>query len=349
MGRKRELKCALPTEEEALENFSGDLKRMKVCSGKQVRHRKEEIASTFEKRYNFTFSNSTYRKFEVHLCRPTRITEDFMKRQPDEFFELASPITEKLSRAELKKNYILVDEGSDDNRIIGMKLYRAFSRNEIKILENGVRWQYKQIGEGKRGGWLGWFQRTMAHIKSNFNRGPYFSKHFGMYKKTNPCPMLIAKTELYKDLYLQFLERTKPFWDYLTKVIELKFPDVYRYLMKVRETLERLHPELLQYCAGLFPSVAINIGAEGYSVCTVPHRDFDSLNGICCVLPFGDFVRGGELNLAENGIKLENGAGDILLFDSKQVHFNSEVTGVRSSITLFIDSAFDKWIRDNAQ
>ena len=72
---------------------------------------------------------------------------------------------------------------------------------------------------------------------------------------------------------------------------------------------------------------------------TTPHYDhMDRPDGLCCVVPFGDF-RGGDLVFRDLGFRIKFEAGDVLFFQSQQLlHENMPVTdGDRQSIVFCSD------------
>ena len=79
---------------------------------------------------------------------------------------------------------------------------------------------------------------------------------------------------------------------------------------------------------------------------TIAHRDSMDKN-ICLVFPIGDF-QGGDLCLYEPGIRVPLSPGDVLVFPSGNItHFNLGYLGVRHSMVLHTDSAFDGWVDHN--
>jgi hypothetical protein len=89
-----------------------------------------------------------------------------------------------------------------------------------------------------------------------------------------------------------------------------------------------------------FLSLVINI-----NVATLAHRDAkDKL--LCLVLAVGRFS-GGGLVLKEQGLVVELGHGDFVVFTSGDTtHFNLEYVGERASLVLHTDGGFDKWKDD---
>ena len=75
---------------------------------------------------------------------------------------------------------------------------------------------------------------------------------------------------------------------------------------------------------------------------TVAHRDANDKH-ICVVMAIGDF-QGADLCLVEPGLRVPISSGDIFVFRSAEVtHFNLAYKGVRHSIVLHTDAAYDAW------
>jgi len=89
-----------------------------------------------------------------------------------------------------------------------------------------------------------------------------------------------------------------------------------------------------------FVSLVLNI-----NVATRGHRDGQDKD-FCVVLPIGDF-KGGELVMKEQGIVVELGQGDWIMFTSAHTtHFNMPYEGRRASLVLHSDKAMEQWVRD---
>ena len=86
-----------------------------------------------------------------------------------------------------------------------------------------------------------------------------------------------------------------------------------------------------------FLSLVVNLNIRSEA-----HRDSMDKN-ICLVIPIGNF-KGGELVLVEQGLVLELGSGDVVVFRSGEAtHFNMDYEGERASFVLHTDWNMDTW------
>lgn len=119
----------------------------------------------------------------------------------------------------------------------------------------------------------------------------------------------------------------------LSLQLENYLPEEYQILVKLQESL----PAGYIASAPPFLSLVVNVNIR-----TEAHRDVKDKN-ICMVIPIGDF-QGGELVLVEQGLVLELGNGDVVVFRSAEsTHFNLDYSGKRASFVLNTDSHMDSW------
>jgi hypothetical protein len=86
-----------------------------------------------------------------------------------------------------------------------------------------------------------------------------------------------------------------------------------------------------------FLSLVVNLNIRSEA-----HKDRMDKN-VCLVIPIGDFS-GGELVLVEQGLVLELGSGDLVVFRSAEAtHFNLDYTGERASMVLHTDKNISTW------
>ena len=82
-----------------------------------------------------------------------------------------------------------------------------------------------------------------------------------------------------------------------------------------------------------------------FNVSTKGHRDGKDLKA-CLVMPIGTF-QGGELCLAEPGLVIPLGSGDVFIFPSCLItHFNLLYTGMRASMVCHTDKEGTRWSYD---
>lgn len=94
--------------------------------------------------------------------------------------------------------------------------------------------------------------------------------------------------------------------------------------------------------SSVFAGFALNIGVQ-----TLPHRDAFDLKQFCVVLSFGD-AEGGDLCLAEAGLRFELRAGDVVAFMSAQLtHFNLPFSGRRLTIVCYTERSLEAWLHGN--
>ena len=65
----------------------------------------------------------------------------------------------------------------------------------------------------------------------------------------------------------------------------------------------------------------------------------DYKNGLCFVIPFGNWIIGGQLIFPDINLEVELSSGDLICFQSHSLsHFVNDFEGERNSIVLFCDN-----------
>ncbi|KAJ3120915.1 hypothetical protein HK098_004127 [Nowakowskiella sp. JEL0407] len=303
-----------------------------------------------------------YRDFAVRIINPVRLADSLRKQQPDEFLELSDKIQPRLTRPPRNSNIIVFD--ATRSKIVDIKLDEVFSFNSAKPLLNLVKLlmkdhvtaQYKRfrktnemkinidklMAETKGLELVEAFIRLKMEemILKGVIRGYYYSIHLGLFAYYSTAPYVTSETKQIGKAFLRFLGATQNYWNTLAEILERVFPSVYEKFRKIKDSLS---PDFQKYCIGPFTTIAINYGIPNFSAVTCAHRDLNDLpEGICCVIPLGRFV-GGALDLIEHGIHILNSAGDVIMFDSRSLHENTEVlSGIRYSLTCYVGEGFDK-------
>lgn len=114
-------------------------------------------------------------------------------------------------------------------------------------------------------------------------------------------------------------------------------PDEYEVLMELVDSI----PGGYQPPVPPFLSLVVNL-----NICSEAHRDSMDKKNICMVIPIGSF-EGGELVLVEQGLVLEVGNGDVVVFRSgESTHFNLDYSGQRASFVLHTDREMVSWQKD---
>lgn len=113
-------------------------------------------------------------------------------------------------------------------------------------------------------------------------------------------------------------------------------PDEYEVLMELVDSIQGGY----QPPVPPFLSLVVNLNIRSEA-----HRDSMDKN-ICMVIPIGSF-EGGELVLVEQGLVLEVGNGDVVVFRSgESTHFNLDYSGQRASFVLHTDRGMVSWQKD---
>ena len=146
------------------------------------------------------------------------------------------------------------------------------------------------------------------------HRGSHLSRHYCIW-----CPYAkqpFVSTEFHKDGEgaKEFMNRNSDLYTRMSEVLEAIFPSVSRAYQKYPI------PAGLTRMAGAFMGCVVNIGSAETPVETEPHRDVkESVFGVSCLCPFGDYSQGGII-LWELEMVIELAAGDLLFFPDSLIH-----------------------------
>jgi hypothetical protein len=177
-------------------------------------------------------------------------------------------------------------------------------------------------------------------------RGDYISRHYCVWATYSKEPFLSADFQKDGVSAREFMERTHPLWDRMTRHFETLFPSAYK------EAVEHPLPEGLAPLAGAFMGCVVNVQKDGSSVETEIHCDRKERQFVpSCLCPIGNFG-GGNLILWDLQVVVELRPRDLFFFyDSIIYHSNEEVTeGIRHSIVAFTQqNMWDYWIRDGGR
>ena len=126
----------------------------------------------------------------------------------------------------------------------------------------------------------------------------------------------------------QWLRDNASLFQLMNTICKEKFPELFL-------SYECLSKKLPEQPMGVFPTVAVNKGP-----CS-PHKDEkDYRDGLCFVLPFGDFT-GAELAIKEMKIEIQLRPGDLVAFKSHLLtHWNKPMQGTRYSLFFAHDNMF---------
>jgi len=120
----------------------------------------------------------------------------------------------------------------------------------------------------------------------------------------------------------EFLQKNTELFEFVSEVFHKHYSRLYEVYSKVSM------PERL---VGVFGAVAVNV-----DYATEPHYDHDDFsNGLCWVMPFGNYT-GGELKFLDLNIEADLQPGDLICFQSRHLfHGNNPYDGVRHSLVFF--------------
>lgn len=161
-------------------------------------------------------------------------------------------------------------------------------------------------------------------IKKNC-RGKGFQYHFGHWKKRSMLLLMYETADSRNFWFKYFLSTTQYIWEYIASCIEQDFKDEYDWYMTRCLELN------LPYTFGIWECLAIN-----YLFKSEKHRDWkDIKNGICVIIPTGNFT-GGNLFLEDFNTIIQLKRKDFFALKSYEwFHENEEFFGNRSSFILF--------------
>jgi len=158
------------------------------------------------------------------------------------------------------------------------------------------------------------------HEKSS-SRGEERTYHLGCWRKSMQAPDFTKQTKQHPATRV-FLQKNGELFGLVSDIFKQYYPRLYEIYSKVSM------PERL---VGVFGTVAVNV-----DYATEPHYDSDDFsNGLCWVMPFGNYT-GGELKFLDLNIEAELQPGDLICFQSRHLfHGNNTYEGVRHSLVFF--------------
>ena len=161
--------------------------------------------------------------------------------------------------------------------------------------------------------------------KHKNSRGEAIMFHFGFWKKNSRINKIYEIKASKCFISKLFITETAIIWDLVSKLCKKYYPDIWD---KYFKNILNLH---LPYSFAIWTCVAIN-----YLLRAEVHKDsYDSKNGICVIIPIGNF-KGGNLILNEYNCSIEIKRKSIFMLNSQYVmHENEPFVGNRSSIVLF--------------
>jgi hypothetical protein len=148
--------------------------------------------------------------------------------------------------------------------------------------------------------------------------------HFGSWCDSSPHPKNTSDTR--HSAATKWISENENLFSLMNVIFEDHFPNLFKHYSKISSSNRHLQT------FGAWCSVAVNINfASSY------HSDRkDNPNGLCWVLPFGTYSRGGELNLEQLKCTIAFRPGDVVCFKSRDIyHWNSDFDNVRNSLVFF--------------
>jgi hypothetical protein len=157
-------------------------------------------------------------------------------------------------------------------------------------------------------------------------RGKAIQLHFGFWGKRGRKRTLYKTADSRMRAVKLFFFETQRIWDKLTQFIEKNYPEQYTQLVKMKQYWN------CPYTWSLWHTMAYNLRLQSTS-----HKDnFDDKEGICIIIPIGDFL-GGDITLEEFDLDFQCQFGDIFVLSSAlYLHKNQPIIkGSRDSMVLF--------------
>lgn len=159
------------------------------------------------------------------------------------------------------------------------------------------------------------------------SRGEGVQLHSGFWKKHSKTKKAYkTKDSRNRKAWMEFNSATSSVWIKISQVIQQHLPEYYERMVTMKRHWR------FPFSWGLWQMLAYNVNMPSKI-----HKDtFDDKDGICIIIPVGDFL-GGDITLNEFNLDFQCLFGDILALSSaKYIHSNQKVSfGYRNSIVLF--------------